>query len=160
VTARGTAAALAICVLLAAGCSLLPEQSTLGRIMRDDDVTRLRGDLSADRAWVREHAAVRLGQLGAADALPDLEERLGSDPDAWVRARSAEAFGAIAVPGTAGPLVAALDDESIDVRLAAVGALARIGGREASDALTALRDAPDLLVRGAASDALRRLEGQ
>ena len=128
--------------------------------MREDDVAQLREDLHADRAWVREHAAVRLGQLEAAEALPDLEERLASDPDAWVRARSAEALGAIAVPGTAGLVVGALDDESIDVRLAAVGALARIGGRGASDALESLRDAPELLVRGAVSDALRRLEGR
>lgn len=152
-----TGAAIAVSLLLCTGCSLVPERSTLNSIMREDDLSVLRSYLGADRAWVREHAAVRLGRLGAGRAVPDLEARLESDSDEWVRARCAEALGAIGNPTTLPALADACADDSVDVRLAAVGALSRIGGAEARRTLAELRDDPNLLVRGAVDDALRKL---
>jgi HEAT repeat protein len=158
---RTALAGLALCLLVCAGCSNLAERSELGRIMREDDVARLVKDLRAERAWVREYAALRLGQLETPQAIPELEERLRSDPDPWVRARAAAALGALRSPEAIPALSAARTDESVDVRLAIADALGDIGGLEAEDVLFALDGDGDLLVRGAAREAsLRQFPGE
>jgi len=103
-----------------------------------------------------------LGRIGqdAADALPALEEALGSEA-AYVRQAAAEALGHVA-PAAAesiASLVTALDDQDAGVREAAAVALSRFGrgAASAAEALVLILPDPDEPVRRAAVEALTRI---
>lgn len=102
--------------------------------------------LSADIPELRMAAANGLGELEAADAIPDLVERL-SDSDARVRARAARACGLINDPRATDGLEGLLTDPKAAVRLEAAESLGRIGNRQALSALLELYDDDDERVR-------------
>ena len=114
---------------------------------------------------MREHAALRLGELGrlnaykADKAIPLLLKSLKDDKP-WVRARSAEALGRIRANSAAAHLIQALQDEEITVQCQALNALARIGDPKALDAVQAMRSSRHLLVRGAAEAAYEELRSK
>lgn len=94
------------------------------------------------------------GRIRLLDAVPWLRQRL-ADEDADVRARAAHALGAIAEPGSAESLQAAMNDPEWPVRAMAAKALGRIRDRKSIPVLTAsLRDR-EWWVRANAAEALR-----
>jgi HEAT repeat protein len=102
--------------------------------------------LGADVPELRMAAANALGELEAADAVPNLADRF-EDPDPRVRARAARACGIISDPRATDPLETLLSDSHADVRREAAEALGRIGNRQALQALLGLYDDDDERVR-------------
>jgi len=117
----------------------------LARLNRPEVLDSLLALLRNEDSGVRERAAVALGLLGKAKAMPALAERVTEDGTASVRQASAEALSVVARgaedPGAAvKPLTAALSDEDPGVRDAAVAALSRVAAdtafaRKAAEAL-------------------------
>jgi HEAT repeat protein len=109
---------------------------------------------------VREAAAVRLGELGLADASPALIERVRGDEWPLVRGAAARSLGSLGPSaGADGALTAAVRDASPDVRSAALQALGQRGARSALPAIAERLQANDEVaaVRAAAARALAEL---
>jgi len=102
--------------------------------------------LNAEIPELRLAAANGLGELGQADAVPALVDRL-DDPDPRVRARAARACGRIGDPRATDALASVLGDPKATVRREAAEALGRIGNRQALRALLELYDDDDERVR-------------
>lgn len=102
--------------------------------------------LRADLAELRMAAAAGLGDVGGADAVEPLADRLRDD-DPRVRVRAARACGEIGDPRAVPALAAALEDPQSGVRVAAARALGSIGTDDALDALLALYDDESEAVR-------------
>jgi serine/threonine-protein kinase len=121
--------------------------------------------LSDQDGLVKTEAAKALGRLGPAarEAIPVLVQGL-RDPDAFYRREAARAIARAAGPqsGDAVPaLIDALKDKDKFVRVEAARALGRIGGaaRAAVPALKNLMRESDMVVVGAAEEALRSIGG-
>lgn len=99
--------------------------------------------LAAVRAWTREGKTL----------LPPAAADLRSDGDQRIRAAALEAMAVRRHPQTVEAARAAIADYRLEVRLAAVAALARWGGPEAKQILTDLKREPEM-VRAAAITAL------
>lgn len=97
-------------------------------------------------------ALVRRGPA-AIDALEQL--LLHADPDQ--RKFAAEILGQIGVPDVAGPLIDALDDEDLNVRVSAAESLGQVGGPEATHALEQLLMEDEPILQIAALESLLRL---
>jgi len=98
----------------------------------------------------REHALSALYEIGpdASEAVPALINVLRHSPNQWTRCRAADIVRRAARPGDAtaiAALVAALDDPSSSVRIAAAHGLGDMARRneQAIEALAAARDAED-----------------
>ncbi|MCP2261333.1 HEAT repeat-containing protein [Streptoalloteichus tenebrarius] len=81
-----------------------------------------------------------IGKLRRAGDLPALVAALGHPHERHVRREAAFALGELADPRALEPLVAALEDPALDVRVAAVKALGEIPNPRAVEALPALLD--------------------
>jgi HEAT repeat protein len=120
---------------------------------REPVIAALRGALRDDIGAVRYAAALSLGELEDAGAVPALCEQL-EDGDSMARQAAAIALGRVGDRAAFEPLVGALQHGPAEVRFQAVASLAEIDPVRAFDAiLGALRDA-DAEVRGAAAAAL------
>jgi len=113
--------------------------------------------LGADLPELRMAAANALGDVGGADAVPDLVERF-EDDDPRVRARAARACGTVGDPRAVDPLVGLLGDPVPAVRRAAADALGRVGNRRALQALLDLYDDDSEAVRRVAVGAFGEFE--
>jgi hypothetical protein len=123
------------------------------KFMTDRIGSLLRKDEDRDVRWRAEAA---LGQLGSAEAVTTLLQKL-TDEDSGVRGCAAAALGQIGSAEAVTPLVQALKDEDSDVRWCAAAALGQIGSAEAGPALVqALKD-EDSGVRGCAAAALGQI---
>ncbi len=94
------------------------------------------------------------GRIRLLDAVPWLRQRL-LDEHADIRARAAHALGAIAEPGSAGPLQDVLNDPEWPVRAMAAKALGRIRHRGSIPMLTACLRDREWWVRANAAESLR-----
>jgi HEAT repeat protein len=109
-----------------------------------------------DPEFLVRHAAVRaLGAAGpeAVDGLIDLWRRDGDEEDRTLQLSAADSLVAIAKPAVPA-LVSALGDPSWRVRWMAIGALTRIGNRDALSHVRPLVDDPHSMVRDAAREAM------
>jgi HEAT repeat protein len=98
--------------------------------------------------------------LGQAAATPEVVSVLRSgvdDRDAWVRYYACQSLGKLQVTASADKIEALLDDAAGQVRVAAVEAIARLGGAHALAALEHASLASDLDVRRAALTGLARI---
>ncbi len=93
--------------------------------------------LADTEARLRRRAALALGRVGLAEAVPPLVELLG-DPEVEVRQMAAFALGLIGDAAAAGPLRLALQDPSAKVQGRAAQALGRVGDGAAAAAIGAL----------------------
>lgn len=93
--------------------------------------------LADPEARLRRRAALALGRVGLAEAVPPLVELLG-DPEMEVRQMVAFALGLIGDGSAAGPLRLALHDSSAKVQGRAAQALGRVGDTAAAAAIGAL----------------------
>ena len=144
---------LAVAVLLAiTGCSSLASS-----LLTETDLAALHQKLSDERAWVRERAAIRLGDLGSRDSIGPLAAVALGDPDPLVRVRAVEALGRSGSPGAVPTLTKALTDAEPDVQVSALSALAALDARGAAADVAALMASESLLVRGAAAATHREL---
>jgi HEAT repeat protein len=92
------------------------------------------GALRDPRPAVRENAALELGRLKAAPAIPALRETL-EDRYVYARLAAAEALGRMADEAGLSVLRTALQDPDSAIRLRASGALGRLGKGEGYDAV-------------------------
>ena len=107
--------------------------SALGRHGTPADVTLIAPRLSDEGELVRWEAARALQRLHHDDAATPLMERVQQDPDADVRTAAADALGQYAQPAVFDVLVAALDDPSFGVALAARRSLQTLTGQRLGD---------------------------
>ena len=116
--------------------------------------------LEHDDSDVRGQAALALGKIAAAAAVPALIKTLSSDRDPFVRYSLASALGetgpaaAAAVP----TLAAALEEGDVGMRIAAAIALGQIGDPAAIPYLTVASDDEIPAVRKAVAAALDRIK--
>ena len=130
----------------------------LGRIGRQEDVSRLVERLGDTDATVRATAAFALGLNADPDAAAPLRDAL-TDPDAPVRASAARALGRVDAPGNAAALVSLIrDDEGAPVR-EALYALWRLRDPATADAVLERTADPDPELRRAAAYCLMRMVG-
>jgi len=129
----------------------------------DDAVAALVATLASDKAWVREYAAYRLGDLGdrAVPAMPKLLAAL-DDPESYlvVEAGSA-ALGNLAMASDKALawLIETAERGPAAARIAVIGELGHLGGR-ATNALPALRRiaaGPDTEPAAAAREAIEEI---
>lgn len=87
----------------------------------------------------RAEAELRVRLIGWLDehGFIDLWIRQLSHRNPWERERAAELLGVARVPRSIGPLIDALDDPELDVRMRAARALGELGGQQARAALLA-----------------------
>lgn len=83
-----------------------------------------------EQGTIRAQAAIGLGLIGAAHAVPILGRALTADSDSAVRLACAHALGKIGAPGSIDFLLQGLGDEDPVTAGAARGALAKIYGRD------------------------------
>ena len=120
-----------------------------------DEVTRLIEKLTDKDEYVRRHAAVALGKVGDANAVPTLIQAL-KDESEYVRRYVAEALGKVG-DATAIPfLIQALKDESEYVQRYARGALDSFDSVAVPALIQALKDKHPV-VRSSVLGALRRI---
>lgn len=110
-------------------------------------------------AWrVRSAAAYLLGEVGAAERIPDLIERLAdAEPD--VRAKAAQALGRLEAGSALFPLLGRLEDAAWLVRMQAVRALGALGEETAAEPVARRLFDPHWRVRQEAGAVLARLGG-
>lgn len=109
--------------------------------------------LGADIPELRMAAANAIGELGKADALPQLLETL-DDPDPRVRARAARACGRIEDARACDGLIGRLEDPKAQVRQEAAEALGAISNRQALNALLTMFDDERPVIRRIAVGAM------
>ncbi|MCK5802769.1 MAG: HEAT repeat domain-containing protein [Lentisphaeria bacterium] len=122
-------------------------------------VAPLLRDLAAPVARVRAHAARRLGEIRAKQALPSLVKAL-DDGDAEVRRQAVRALAEIRDARASAPLCRALVDESAQVRFAAAHALGELKEPRTGGALLKAFCDPVYAVRNQAAWALREIGGE
>jgi HEAT repeat protein len=110
-------------------------------------------------AWrVRSAAAYLLGEVGAAERIPDLIERVADlEPD--VRAKAAQALGRLEAHSALFPLLGRLEDAAWLVRMHAVRALGALGEETAAEPVARRLYDPHWRVRQEAGAVLARLGG-
>ena len=133
----------------------------VGRIGDPDGVavTELRRFAAAPTSRHRGLAVAALGELNAAEAVPDIVVALG-DRRKDTRILAARALGDIGADAAVPELAALLDDADAQVRAAAATALGRIGpaAAPAVSALAELLQAGDPRLRQAATTALQAID--
>jgi len=106
----------------------------LARILREDpsgNLSSILGPmLTNSRAAIRAQAATGLGLIRASHLLPKLNDLVLSDADPSVRTAAAFSLGEIGAPGSADPLIRALEDKDKVTAGTARGALAKIFGTD------------------------------
>ncbi len=106
----------------------------LAQILQDDpsgNLSSILGPmLASPRAAIRAQAATGLGLIRASHLLPKLNDLVLSDPDPFVRTAAAFALGEVGAPGSADPLIRALEDKDKITAGAARGALTKIFGTD------------------------------
>jgi len=117
--------------------------------------------LADEDSGVRVRAAQALGRLGREKSVEPLRHAL-QDEDIWVRAAVAESLGQMGTedPRVVEALARAAEPGEGPVVVAAVGALARIGGEEGRRVLVKMLRAPDPEVVIAALESLSPLRGE
>ncbi len=131
--------------------------AALVRLGTPDAKERARAALGDPDGGVRATAAACLLDLRDAEAVPLLVRVALGDADWRARRGAVEAVGTLAAAGSAAEIAGALDDASSQVRLAAVGAVMRLGPAPAVEALARLSATENSWeVRAAATEALGR----
>lgn len=130
--------------------------SPLGKIgilerNRKTPPARLAVYLNASDPEIAARAAIALGRLRNAAAVPGLERAMRTAHDAQVKAAAAFALGVIADPASSAALTDFALHGSPPVAAAAADSLGRIGGNQNVTALIAVLYAHDPLVRGKAA---------
>ncbi|MHC4601292.1 MAG: HEAT repeat domain-containing protein [Planctomycetota bacterium] len=95
-------------------------------------------DLESEDHEDRMDAAVALGERGATNAVPALEDRLAKDEWPLVRATCARALARIGLEGSADAFVRALDDKNETVRWEAVLGLGKLGVKKETERIASL----------------------
>lgn len=108
------------------------------------DLLRLLGD---EEARTRRRAALALGRVGLPEAIPGLQQALGSDSEFEVRQMAAFALGLIGDPSARPALLNALKDSEPIVQGRAAEALGTIGDKNDAAAIAAMMKA---LIQGGA----------
>jgi len=123
------------------------------------DAARVLAPLLAHPAWrVRSAAAYLLGEVGAAERIPELIERLAdTEPD--VRAKTAQALGRLEARTALFPLLGRLEDPVWLVRMQAVRALGELGEETAVEPVGRRLFDPHWRVRLEAGRVLARMGG-
>lgn len=135
-----------------------PNFARIEKLRRDKDVSALAKEASGADVEVCRRAVGALGRVGR-ESLPTLERAL-RDGRAAVRERAATSFSQVAGPQDAAPLAEmAREDESADVRAAAVSGLYHMRAFEQMESLLAAMDDPDVVVRRRAATAAVRIIG-
>lgn len=121
---------------------------------------RLDAYLADERSWVREEAALVLGEHVASHRRASLERVLANREERpWVRAAAADALGRIADPASLPALEGALAERGLpgEVKVAVIMAACRLSdaGPGAAQAITPLTADEDLLVATIAAEHLR-----
>jgi hypothetical protein len=114
--------------------------TALVRLGTADAKERARAALSDPDNVVRAAAVAGLLDLKDREAVPDLEKFALSDPDWRVRHGAVEVVGSLGGEGDATALLPFLADTSSQVRLAAIGAVERLGPAVALDGLAKLAE--------------------
>lgn len=150
-TLRIAVPAMILACMAFCGCGV-----TLEEIQKTENVAQLKRWTGAEKGWVREYSAWRLGALAEPTATGDLV-RLLEDEYPWVRLRAADALGQTKDRSAIEPMIRALERErDIDVRCALIRALGRMPGSASEEAISRNLHSRHLLVKGAARNALRR----
>jgi HEAT repeat protein len=115
-----------------------------------------------ENAYYSPYEALRVSSLAAMGRSADVHWRTYAraelmNPSAAMRAEAARACGELEVKSAARDLLQLLADEEQSVRLAAIFALGRVGGRDARTALRAIGDEGDEIEAKAADDALEEM---
>ena len=124
----------------------------LGQTKGPDALATLAAELGRGSALVRATVVTALGGLGA-DALDPVVART-ADQSAVTRADAAEVLGSLGEPGAVPALGGLVSDPAEDVRVAALMALAAIGGPLASEVIAVAARGP-----GRTGTLARRLAG-
>ena len=115
-------------------------------------IARLRDTVKNDANAVRRaRAAEALGEMMDAGSLPQLADAALEDQDASVRAAGVRGLARLNSSGAAAVLTDVLADKSVEVRLAALDVLIKVGGFRDYDALLPLLgdDSADVRLRAA-----------
>jgi HEAT repeat protein len=127
------------------------------RLGTPDAKERARAALGDPDGGVRATAVTCLLDLRDAEAVPLLVRVALEDADWRARRGAVEAVGTLAAKGSAGEIAGALDDVSSQVRLAAIGAVMRLGPASAVEMLARFSARESSWeVRAAATEALGR----
>jgi HEAT repeat protein len=115
-----------------------------------------------ENAYYSPHETLRVSSLVAMGRSADVHWRSYAraelmNPSAAMRAEAARTCGELEAKSAAKDLLQLLADEDQSVRLAAIFALGRVGGRDARDALRALSDEGKPVEAQAAEDALEEM---
>ncbi len=139
----------------------------MGKLVLSDDssnavlhIRRCIENLNSPNPRQRSHTVQELGQLRAAEAVPDLITLLQDDLNTYVRSAAAEALGHIGDVAAVYPLMDALHDPCTFVRRAAVISLGQLQAKEAQGALLQALNDPNFYVRRATINAIGKLEVQ
>jgi len=108
---------------------------------------------------LRINAIYAMGRNCDCSWLPTLLKELASD-DAGMRYEAAGACGELEEEEAVPPLIGLINDPDIDVQLAAIQALGKIGGTKAKECLEQCLDNISKAVRQAAEQALKKLEAE
>lgn len=111
--------------------------SGLGNIQDERALQRLAEAVHDDEPEVRRAAVMA---MSAMNCCYDMIRPLLGDSDMWVRLYAVKALGGCLTRDNLGMLVPMLQDKDIPVVLSTVDTIAGIGGREASEILSPLRD--------------------
>ncbi|MBN2499001.1 MAG: HEAT repeat domain-containing protein [Deltaproteobacteria bacterium] len=147
-------------VCLLGACGLLAACATSLRELRAcGDQAELAELLRDERSWVREEAALRLGELGGEAPARLLESILQDERERWyVRAAAARALSRIGDARSFGLLsgLAARPELEPEIKIALIEALCACGPeQEALQSIAALAGDQDLLVAALASSRMR-----
>lgn len=131
----------------------------LGALGNPEAAGAVEAMLSHEEALVRVYAAAAAWRLGAADAAVPVIEPLASDEDPVVRRNVAEQLEPVTDPRATAILIGMLDDDDVDVRIAAIRALDTREGSDVDDALLGATSDADYRVGAAALVALAKVGG-
>jgi hypothetical protein len=133
-----------------------PDFARIQRHRREKNVAALSKEVARPDEKVARWAVEAMGQIGP-EAMPQITQAM-DDRRERVREKAATAFSQVARHDQAAPLARlARDDESPNVRAAAVSGLSRLFAFEEMETLLAAMDDPDLAVRRRASKAATRI---
>ncbi|MCA9754945.1 MAG: HEAT repeat domain-containing protein [Candidatus Eisenbacteria bacterium] len=127
----------------------------LGALGGDRVVDAILSLVKSDDVFVRRYAIEILNSIPSERSVPALIEAL-SDTDWWVRERAIDALGKTGDPSCVGPLARELQ---ADAQLASLvlGALSKIGGQTALEAIVGFLMVDDASVRELAGKTLRQI---
>jgi len=135
-----------------------PNFARIEKLQRDKDVSALAKEVSGADVEVAGRAVGALGRVGP-ESVPTIKRAM-RDKRATVRQKAATSFSQVARPQDAAPLAEmAREDESPEVRAAAVSGLYHMRAFEQMESLLAAMNDPDIVVRRRAATGAVRIIG-